>query len=50
MEKKKYRCKVCGNVFETTIIRNEEAKERRIQLVPIVCPRCQKPHIEEIRN
>jgi transposase-like protein len=50
MDIKQYRCKQCGNEFETKIYKIDEAEAKKIQIGPVTCPRCQSPHVEEKRK
>ena len=45
----KYVCRNCQYEFETEIITQEEAKDRKLQLVPVKCPRCKSKLVEERR-
>lgn len=48
MKKKDYKCMQCGHEFEVEkVMSREEAIEKRLQLVPIRCPRCQSANVRE---
>lgn len=43
---KKYICRNCGCKFEEDVISREEAKERRVSLHPVKCPKCGSIDVE----
>jgi transposase-like protein len=43
MTKRRFVCTLCGYRFEKEVFEKGEAKEKKVQTVPVTCPRCDGP-------
>jgi len=41
MKKQRFVCNQCGNRFEVEVYEKGEAKEKKVPVYPVRCPKCQ---------
>lgn len=47
MIKKRYRCRNCGQKFETEVFEPGEAEREKRPTYPVQCPECHRADLEE---
>lgn len=48
MVRRRFRCRKCGNRFETEVFEPGEAESKRLPSGPVKCPECGSPDVERL--